>query len=179
VLVYNQGTLVAQRAGVPASLGQPVLILPTWPTSLGKLGAATPCRRGTIKIGTIRLPGSGGFLGGLAGTPPQEVEGDEFRILAEPTPGAPQPEFYDRFDFISNDGPTWRVSGIVRTLACPPATHVNISPGSDTIAITWQNGNYRLQGAEDITGPWLDLGVGSPVSLSSESSARFFRLVCD
>src|SRR5205823_1787947 len=46
VLIYNQGTLVAERTGVPAQLGQPVITLPDWPLALGKLGGATPCRRG-------------------------------------------------------------------------------------------------------------------------------------
>ncbi|MBK8000752.1 MAG: hypothetical protein IPK15_19075 [Verrucomicrobia bacterium] len=88
VLLYSNGVLVAERTGVTGQLGLPLFTLPDWPLTLGKLGGATPCRRGTIKLGTIRLPGGAGF--GF-GEPETLVAADEFRIIAElpPAPRTP------------------------------------------------------------------------------------------
>jgi len=180
VLVYNQGVLVAERTGVLAALGEPVLILPDWPLTLGKLGGRVSCRSGTTKLGTIRLPGGGGGAGlfSPAGAADETVVGDEFRILAELPPDAPHPDYYSQFEFEASDGPTWQVSGLQRTLACPPAAAV-IATGPDGIVVTWSDGNSRLQGAESVAGPWFDLGADSPVSLAPGHPARFFRLLCD
>ncbi len=177
VLIYNKGALVAQQSGVPAQLGQPLLTLPDWPLSLGKLGQATPCRRGTIKLGGILLGGGGGLAPGAKDA--QIVMGDEFRILAELAPGAPHPDYYTGFEFIASDGPTWQVSGLQRVLACPAPTALSITPSSAGITLTWPAEAYRLQGAENVTGPWFDLPPASPVSLAPSYPARFFRLSCD
>jgi hypothetical protein len=179
VLVYNHGTLVAERTGVWSQLGEPVLVLPEWPLSLGKLGRGVTCRSGTTRPGPIRVPGGGG-LGLLATKSAFEeiVLGDEFRILAELPSDAPHPDFYSSFEFLASDGPTWRVSGVERTVVCP-TTAVNIVPGPGGLLITWPGENFTLQGAEKVRGPWFDLGVESPVSLLPNHPARFFRLLCD
>jgi hypothetical protein len=162
-----------------AQLGEPVLVLPDWPLTIGKLGGGVSCRSGTIKLGTIRLPGGGVFGLGTGGAPGDEtVIGDEFRILAELPPGSPLPDFYSGFEFVASDGVTWQVSGLQQTLACPSAA-VTITSGSSGVVITWAGENFRLQGAENVAGPWFDLGVSSPVSLPLGHPARFFRLGCD
>jgi len=178
VLIYNGGVLVAERTGVPGQLGQPLFTLPEWPATLGKLGGATPCRRGTIRSGPIRLPGSAGFAAGGVPAPEEIVIGDEFRVLAEMPPGTPHPDYYSGFEFIATEGADWGISDLQSTPACAPAS-LTITPATDGVVVEWLGDGFRLQGAEDPTGPWFDLGVSSPMSLGAGHAARFFRLVCD
>ena len=175
VLLYSNGVLVAERTGVTGQLGLPLFTLPDWPLTLGKLGGATPCRRGTIKLGTIRLPGGAGF--GF-GEPETLVAADEFRIIAELPPGAPHPDFYSALEFITDDGPTWRVSELARTLICTPEP-ILVERGSSGVTLTWSGEGFRLFGAVDVGGPWFDLGAQSPVALGTGHAARYFKLVCD
>jgi hypothetical protein len=179
VIILHQGVVVAERTGVPAQLGQPLLVLPDWPVTLGKVGGRVSCRSGTIKPpGPIRLPGGGGGLLAAASGGEQVVVGDEFRVLAEMPEDALRPDFYSAFEFVASDGPTWQVSGLQRTLACAPGP-VAIRRTAEGILITWSDDRFHLQGAEDVAGPWFDLGADSPVSLSTGHPARFFRLACD
>lgn len=171
VQIFSNNVLVAQRTGVTGQLGQPLLTLPTWPTRLGKLGGSTPCRRGKILAGFIMLPGGGGL-------PPTEVLGDEFRILAELPPGAPHPDYYSGFEFLASEDGDWGVSELTRTTICVPAP-VAIVKGTQGVIVTWSGEAFHLQGAEQLVGPWFDLGATSPVSVPANSNARFFRLVCD
>jgi hypothetical protein len=172
VQIYQGTTLMAERTGVPAQLGQPLLTLPMWPSALGKIGGASPCRRGKIPVvANIVLPGG-------AGTPPQTVPGDEFRILAELPPGAVHPDYYSAFEFISSAGSDWGITALTRVTACV-AQPVAITRTSNGISVSWSGASFQLQGAETVTGPWFDLGVSSPALLPSNSSARFLRLSCD
>ena len=171
VQILRDGALLATRAGVPAELGRTLLTLPTWPEALGKISGPTPCRRIRIKLGTIILAGGGGL-------PPQSVDGDECRIIAELPPGSPLPDAYTSFEFLASEGGDWGVSGLQTTPACTP---IPISPTrtSDGVVFVWQGDGFRLQGAVSPTGPWLDLGVSSPVTLPVSHPGRFFRLICD
>lgn len=174
VLIYNQGVFVTQRAGISAQLGQALVVLDSWPLSLGKLGGRTPCRRITIKSGTIRFPG-----GGLAGAGPDTFAGDEVRILAELSDDAPRPDYYSGFEFEASEGADWGISNVQRTLACSsvPLSITHATPGG--LTATWSGEGLRLQGAEKPTGPWYELGAASPAAVPPSSPARFFRLVCD
>ena len=118
------------------------------------------------------LPGSS------AGVPPTFVDGDEFRIIAELPPGTPPPDYYSGFDFIASEGGDWGVSELSRATICVPAP-IAITSASGGVTITWSGSTFRLQGAENVTGPWFDLGPDSPVQLPANSLARFFRLACD
>ena len=171
VLIYSNNVLVAERTGVTGQLGQPILTLPTWPTQLGKLGGATPCRRVKIPLGLITLPGGSGL-------PPVNVMGDECRILAELPISAPHPDYYSGFEFLASEDGDWGVSQLTRTTICVPEP-VAIAKSSGGVSVTWSGENFRLQGAEQATGPWFDLGASSPVQVPTSSTARFFRLVCD
>ncbi len=172
VQVFSNSVIVAERVGVTGVLGQPLLILPTWPDRLGKLGGPTPCRRGKIPPGFITLPGNS------SGVPPEIVTGDEFRILAELNPAAPQPDFYSGFEFIGSEGADWGVTELVRTTICVPQP-VAIARVAGGATVSWTGGLFRLQGAEQVMGPWYDLGAASPVTVPASSAARYFRLVCD
>ena len=171
ILIYNGGSLVAERIGVPAQLGQPLFTLPGWPATLGKLGGATPNRRGTFAPGLITLPAGGPV-------PPQTVSGDEFRVLAEPPPGTALPDYCTGFEFIVSDGADWGISQLQRTLACSPVP-LHLERSSNGLIITWSGDGFRLQGAEKVTGPWYDLGVSSPVVMPETATLRFLRLVCN
>jgi hypothetical protein len=169
VQVLQDGTLVAQRTGVPAALGQTLLTLPSWPEGLGKLSGATPCRRIKIKLGMVVLPAG-------AGLPPQNVLGDECRVLAETPPGAPHPDYYSAFEIFASDGADWGVSGLQTNPALKPIPITTTVMGGQ-IVVTWNGDGFLLQGAVDATGPWFDLGVTSPASLPANHSARYFRLM--
>ncbi|MEY2410277.1 MAG: hypothetical protein QOF48_2947 [Verrucomicrobiota bacterium] len=172
ILIKNNGALVAQRTGVPAQLGQTLFTLPSWPVGLGKLGGASPCRTGKIKIGTIRFPGGAGFQ------PASDVEGDEFLVLAELPAGAPHPDYYTAFEFIATENADWGLTGLQRTLACASAP-LSIARNPAGVTVNWSSEGSRLQGAEFVRGPWYDLGPAAPVTIPSDHSARFLRLICD
>lgn len=172
VQVFNGGALVTERISLVAELGHPLFTLPTWPEQLGKFGGATPCRRIKIKqLGLIKLPGGGGL-------PPLEVMGDECRVLAETSPGTPHPDYYSGFEFIATEGGDWGIGELQITTACTPVP-LNLIPAGDGIRATWEGDGFRLQGAVSLTGPWLDLGVSSPLLLPANHLERFFRLLCD
>jgi hypothetical protein len=172
VLIYSNGVLVAERTGLSGQLGQTLFTLPAWPERLGKLGGTTPCRRGTIPPGLIILPGNS------SGLPPEVVTGDEFRVLAELAPGAPTPDFHEAFEFLPSEGGDWGVTEMDIVPICV-AEPVVIMRSGGNVMVTWSGEGFVLQGAEQATGPWYDLGAGSPVNVPASSKARFFRLVCD
>jgi hypothetical protein len=172
VQVLLNGVLQAQHLGVPATLGQPLFTLSQWPNKLGKLGGTTPCR-------TVKFPASLVLLPGTAGLPPEVVNGDECRVLAETPPGTPQPDFYSGFEFVATDGADWGVKLLATTPAFTPIP-LNITRTSDGTAVSWSNADFQLQGATDITGPWFDLGEGvlSPLVLPPDHLMRYYRLIC-
>lgn len=169
VQILNNGAIVAERTGVAATLEQPLFTLPDWPNRLGKLGGATPCRRGKIPAGLITLPGGG------PGQPPQVVFGNEFRVLAELPPGAPHPDYYSSFEFIASEGGDWGITNLQRTLTCTSAAF-DIFRAGENVNLTWDCDGFLLQGAENAGGPWYDLGVESPALLPLSTPYRFFRL---
>jgi len=172
VQVWLGGSLVTQRTGVPATLGQTLFSLSGWPDRIGKLGGSTPCRTIKRPASAIRLPGGGGL-------PPVEVVGDECRVLAETPPGTPHPDAYTGLEFIATEGADWGVSQLLTSPACTPVP-LRVTHASDgSIMVTWEGAGFRAQGAVDATGPWLDLGVGSPITLPASYPGRYFRLVCD
>jgi hypothetical protein len=171
VQVWLEGALVTQRTGVPAHLGDPLFTLSGWPERIGKLGGSTPCR-------TVKRPPSAIILPGGGGLPPQVVLGDECRVLAETPPGTPHPDLYSGFEFSGSDGADWGVRLLETTPAFGPIP-LTITPSSDGYSVMWQNADFKLQGATDITGPWFDLGVASPLALPASHPARYYRLVSE
>jgi len=167
VQVFNHGMLVAERAGVPATLGKPILTMPDWPLRLGKLPGATPCRRGKPPFGAFALPPS-------AGMPPQIVMGDEFRVLAEIPMGKPHPAYYHGFEITANAGATWGVAKLETISALTrPFVVTTISP--DTTITCPPVEGFGYIGAESVNGPWYDLG---PVhnSVPATNAVRVIRI---
>ena len=176
IQIFDHGMLVAERTGVPASLDTPLFTAPGWPLSLGKLGGATPCRRGKPPFGAFRIPGPD--IDGDGQPDLVVVIGDEFRILAELPPGAPHPYYYSGFEFITSAEADWGISQLTRVSACATIP-LSVRRTSSGIRIETESDGYRVQGAEKVTGPWYDLGAGSSVTVPATSAMRFFRAACD
>jgi hypothetical protein len=166
--LWNGTALVAEKAHVVASLGAPLASLSAFPSILGCPGlgvlSLTDTNPFTVYSGFDTCPG------GCTGT--------ELRILPEfGTLQSPPTIFTDLQCHISS-GLDLLLYDVLRTLACVPGP-INVTRTSTGITLDWSGDTFRLQGAETIIGPWYDLGVASPVNVSSNSKLRFFRLVCD
>jgi len=72
----------------------------------------------------------------------------------------------------------WSSYGLQTTPACVPVP-LNIERTSTEIILSWPAAGFHLLGAENLNGPWYDLGPTSPVILTGNHSPRFFRLACD
>jgi hypothetical protein len=70
------------------------------------------------------------------------------------------------------------LSGLQTSPACVPLV-LNVEKIASGINLTWAADGFHLLGAENVNGPWYDLGVSSPVHLSANHPARYFRLSCD
>jgi hypothetical protein len=68
--------------------------------------------------------------------------------------------------------------GLQTTPACVPLV-LNVEKTASGINLTWAADGFHLLGAENVNGPWYDLGVNSPAHLSANHPARYFRLSCD
>jgi len=92
--------------------------------------------------------------------------------------GSPPFASYSELQCLATAGAENLLYDLRRTLACTPVP-LNITRTADSIVVTWTGLGFRLLGAEEITGPWYDLGAASPVVLPASHPARFFRLVCE
>ena len=169
-LILN-GELARGLSGLPAGMGQPLFFLPQWPQRIGGFLQPTLGR-------TIKFPACDVILPGGTGLPPEVVTATEIRILAELPAGAPPPDFFSEYEFGGSDGADWGVRLLESTPAFTPIP-LSLTPTADGSIISWDNAEFRLQGAVDAAGPWFDLGVSSPLALPADRTARFYRLVCD
>jgi hypothetical protein len=53
---------------------------------------------------------------------------------------------------------------------------LNAAATADGITLSWQRDGFNLQGAENVVGPWYDLGVNSQVTVPLRYPWRFYRL---
>jgi hypothetical protein len=126
-----------------------------------------------------QLPGNGVLR--LTSSEPFNISGficDEVQLIPELSPGSLPFAFYSELQGLATAGTENLLYDLRRTLACTPVP-LNVLRTTDSTVLTWQGQGFRLQGAENSTGPWLELGASSPVSLSASHPARFFRLVCN
>jgi hypothetical protein len=172
VQIFNAGMPVFERAGVPATLNDVLFTMPGWPLRFGKLGGATPCRRGKPPFGAFRVPGPDLDGDGLPDI--VMVMGDEFRVLAELAPGAPHPDYYSGMEFIVTSGANWGVHSLDTTSALSPPTAA-ISLGPDGVSSPPPPEGFHFLGAESVLGPWFDLG---PVvdRVAATNGTRVIRL---
>jgi hypothetical protein len=103
---------------------------------------------------------------------------DEVQFIPGLPPGTPPIAFYGEMQCLGSEGLDSMVYSLQRVAACAPAT-LTITPTPGGTVISWSADGYRLLGAETLNGPWIDLGVTSPVVLSPNALQRYFRLVCD
>ena len=161
VHLLNNGILVA-IGSVPGPIISPddALVLDRWPERLGHLPGD----------GVVRLTSTIPFtVSGLSG--------NEIQIIPELPPGTPRPDYYSGLEFVASEDADWGVTELVRTTVCV-AEPVAITQASGEVTVSWAGEIFRLQGAENIAGPWFDLGAASPVTVPASSAARFFRLLC-
>jgi hypothetical protein len=103
---------------------------------------------------------------------------DEVQFIPELPSGTPPVPYYGELQGLGSAGLDSMFYGLQRVPACAPAT-LTITPGSTGTVLSWSGDGYRLLGAETLDGPWIDLGLASPVVLAPNASHRYFRLVCD
>jgi hypothetical protein len=103
---------------------------------------------------------------------------DEVQFLPGLPSGSPPVPYYGELQAIASAGLDSMLYGLQRVPACAPAT-LTITPMPSGNILTWSGIGYRLLGAETLDGPWIDLGIKSPVLLPPNSIQRYFRLVCD
>ena len=162
VNVLSNGIVVAfgVMPGPIISTNDP-LVIDRWPDHLGHLPGS----------GVIRLTSAIPFL--IDG-----FVGNEVQFIPGLPPGTPLPDYYSSFEFIASEGADWGVSELNVTTACSPVP-LNLTRSTAGITATWVGDGFRLQGAVTLAGPWLDLGVSSPVTLPPNHPARYFRLLCN
>jgi hypothetical protein len=164
--LWNGTSLVSQKDHVAASLSNSIATLSTAPVILGSPG-----------LGVLSLAHTNPFTV-LSGLDCTVCQGTELRILPELSPAQPAPVVYTELQSQVSEGLDLLFYRLQRTLACVPGP-LTVTRVSDGIILEWSDDKFRLEGAETLAGPWYDLGVASPVTLSSNASLRFFRLVCD
>jgi hypothetical protein len=162
----NGTTLVNEKAHVPASLATPLATLSGFPGILGCPG-----------LGVLGLANTNPFTV-VRGLDCTTCEGTELRIIPEFSTTQSPPAVFTDLQCQASEGLDLLLYRFQRTLACVPG-QLNVIRSTDGITLTWADENFHLQGAENVTGPWYDLGVSSPVNLPANFTFRAFRLVCD
>ena len=85
--------------------------------------------------------------------------------------------FGDELQCLGSAGSESILYDLRSALASPPAA-LSIAPTAAGTVISWPGDGYRLLGAESLDGPWIELGVTSPVVLTPSAPQRYYRLVC-
>ena len=160
VQLWRNGVLIGQGTGSGSAIEpESPLIIDRWPDRLSQVSVN----------GELRL--TCGELMSISG-----IQGDEIRILPELPQGVVLPEFIESLECLVSAGMDSVLFGLQTTLACPPDPILHIAGSTDGVVLTWECDGYLLQGAEEVTGPWFDLGVKSPATMSSSRPHRFFRV---
>jgi hypothetical protein len=117
----------------------------------------------------------------VSSSQPFNIQGfvcDEVQFVPALPAGTGPIAFYGELQCLGSDGLDSMAYGLRRVAACPPTT-LTITPTAGGTVISWSGDGYRLLGAETLGGPWIDLGIASPVVLTPNALQRYFRLVCD
>ncbi len=160
--LYSNGVLIAYGSVEgPIIAPDDPLTFDHWPERLGALAS-----NGVLRVTSSDFFNIQGFMC------------DEVQFVPELPPGAPPVPFYGELQGLGSTGLDSMLHSLQRVPACAPAALAITRTGSDTV-LSWSGNGYRLLGAETLDGPWIDLGVASPVVLAPNASHRYFRLVCD
>ena len=162
VQLWSGGVLVAQGTGEGSSITpESPLIIDRWPDRFG---------RPALNEGYLSLSSAGEPFS-VSG-----ILGDELRFIPGLPSGVEFPPYFSLFECGSSDGMDNVLFDLRTTLACPPDPIIHIDRGTDGVVLTWDCDGYLLQGAESVTGPWIDLDVDSPATMATRYSLRFFKL---
>ncbi|HWX21974.1 MAG TPA: HYR domain-containing protein [Candidatus Binatia bacterium] len=161
VQVYSNGVYIA-FGDVPAGaiLPDDPLVLDRWPERLGLMGS-----NAIVRLTSSELFNVDGF------------QGDEIRFVPALTADSPPFDFASGLDCRTPSGVESLLYDLQSVPACAPAA-LSVANSPTGATFTWSGDGYRLLGAETLGGPWLELGVTSPVTLAPNAPQRFFRLVC-
>jgi hypothetical protein len=161
IQLYSNGIYIA-FGDVPAGaiLPDDPLVLDRWPERLGLMGSNAVVRLTSSELMTVD-----GF------------QGDEIRFVPSLTADSPPFDFASELDCRTPLGMESLLYDLQRVPACAPAA-LKVANSPTGVTFTWSGDGYRLLGAESLDGPWIELGVASPVLLPPHAPQRFFRLVC-
>lgn len=160
VRLLNDGAVVGEATGDGNVLSILPLVLSDWPERFGLVGPADGFRFTRSQPFTV----SG-------------LTGNELRVIPHLAPETLVPTAFSQLDCVGSAGLESIIRDLRITSACAPSP-LHVQRGADGLRITWEGDTFRLLGAETVKGPWMELGVGSPVILGPAHPARYFRLVC-
>ncbi len=166
VQLYRGGTLVGAGTADGPIIGEDSpLQLADWPATFGQMGVDGVLRLGAPRIVVINDGG-------------QTIAGDEVRFVPALAPDAELPAAISVLECLGSEDVLGTVHDLRSTRACVSTTlHIDRTDGG--VVLTWSGLGYRLQGAETVQGPWLDLGGSAPVHLPASAPLRAFRLICE
>ena len=109
------------------------------------------------------------------------VYGDEIRLIPEVAASTELPLYLTALECLGNEGLETLIYDLQRAPACSP-TELRMRQRPDVLTAEWDSliDDYvRLQGSENLNGPWFELGGKSPYPVSTNTPAKFFRLICE
>jgi len=110
------------------------------------------------------------------------VQGDELRFTPEIPPGVAVPLYFTALEYAGSEGAESLLYDLQRTPYCGDTPHLSIKRRPDLLTAEWDSlldESLRLQGSEDLNGPWFELGGKSPYPVNTNTAAKFFRLICE
>jgi hypothetical protein len=131
-------------------------------------------------VGVLRISDTNPVvvLSGIDCGNPTGCTGTELRILPELTAASTPPIAFTGLECLISEGMDNLLYDLHTAPACMSAP-LNVTAASEGILLTWAGDGFRAQGAENLLGPWYDLGADSPVTLPANVNLRVFRLLCD
>lgn len=166
--LWNGTTLVGETNHVPVTPGGTLAMLAGFPGILDCPGIGVLSLSDTNPV--LVLDGLNCGSTGCIGT--------ELRVIAEPSTKFTPPTAYAGFNAAIGEDMYYLLHRLQTSPACSPIP-LHVSASSDGVTLSWEGDGFHLQGAESVEGPWYDLNVESPATISAASSPRVFRLRCD
>jgi hypothetical protein len=168
VQLWNGTTLVTETNHLPAMLVNSLVTLGGFPGIVGSPSIGVVSLSDTNPI----IVASGLDCGTLG------CVGTELRIIAELDSSSTPPTAYTGLSFTTGEDMNYLVHRLQTVPACSPVP-LQVTATTNGVTLTWPGDGFHLQGAETVEGPWYELDVESPATITASSSSRVFRLRCD